>query len=1771
MPHPRAAEAANLFTFLREVQQLRSPSIRSVDTYAGQGGGIWSLVDLPVHPAVSVLTATEATPVDAVFLSIAQVPASTHPAPPPAIASRIVGRLDEPTTTPKLNLDDLAPLALPEDERLRAEAERLNEHREQERGHAEAAFRSWLPSWQAWAEREQADRPVRALYRNLSQIAGMATEASQDWELALGIGRTRWKDFGVDRPVAVWPVEFEVNDRNGALELRVAGPGRAEDDLFPPESNARPAAFTDLRLALDTLADHHPLANDVMEQPLRAFAFTSAIGGKYVDGEDAAAAARAESVPVVEHGPMVIVRRRPRSSSIAALGDIANQLRHAGELPDGILALLDPNLVPQPPRAESPFQGERSGGAFQFADDEIVAALPLNEAQIKVLRRVDQRPLTLVQGPPGTGKTHTTAALVSHLLAQGLRILITAETEQALREVRDKLPDDVRDLSVAVIGSGQSEMSNLSQAVNRINQHTLDFDDRTNAAEQQQLIERISLLRQQIAGLRTRAVDVIEHETRTHQTPEGEDTLAGFVTRLHGWADPLDGLVDDVAAFDRPHPDLAAVANLVRATRTVAETRDHHVPGDLPDESSVPDPVSMADAIRRAVDLKGRTEGPDPRIVARLVDAGPDQRAWFDTVTRTITDGWSWLAARPEPWASEALVAISSRTATTWSHRARHVRELLATAQADRRASGSGVEISASPTDVRTFISLGSDLLQWLSGGEEIKTERSGEVKFGLLTPKEVKSARPFIEGMRVDGREPSTAKAVEQAVAHLRVVDQLVRLREVSVNPPTTNSIDLQLAAYSDESKLLDELDALIQSVERLSTWLGPEVMAIPSLDGTAWPRLRENLDAANARAELASTELTLAGSAGGLRSFPTASAVVAAIDGLDGDAFAEASTALARAAAHRRAIAETERLQLELRILAPKLVDAIHEDPRSTRWDSLPATLPIAWRRASLARFVGERPTDDPTALLARATKLEQEQSEAIASLAASRAWRAAVQRLDPGKRSFLKQYVQLVKGLGKGTGKRADDRRAAIRRALEQCRDAVPVWVMPLYRIATTLPMAQNSFDVVIVDEASQAGLDALMLQFLAPKLVIVGDDKQVSPSMIGVEDAHVAQLATRYLGNSPYVDSFKDKERSLFDEAAMRFGDVVTLVEHRRCMPDIIGFSNEIAYEPDGISLIPIREPGSGALEAVVTHHIRGAVVEGATAKRNQQEAKFIVEQIVDCLADPRYDGKTIGVISMLGKAQADLIDTRLRETVDPAEWKHRALRVGQPPEFQGSERDVIFLSMVASTDDDRRVMALTAKQYVQRYNVAVSRAKDQLWIVHSLDQGRLTNPEDLRRRLLAYALKVQRRPGSGFPGAMGLVSEDDPVMPFDSRFEQRVHNVLVRAGHTVVPQYPASRYTIDLVVVGANRKLAIECDGDHWHRAGKDVASDLRRQRDLERCGWTFVRVRESSFLMDPDAAMRPVFQALAKLGIGGPTIAGPTVPEMATPEPILVIEPPVEDLRPSPVIDGKEPHGRPVDTTPAAGIAEELIDSRVDDGGISLLSDPLPPSAPPSFWPKRSEAPVAETAPGFEPIGGTVPGEALSDSQGGLIIGRTTHRQHGAEDADSRRNDGRHHLARFTAWQGSATLIDAAGASVIEEELVSIVRIEGPVSALRLCQLHRRASGGQRVARSTKTLYLSVVRGAIVNGRLAAAGDATDLDGLWVRIPETPPVVVRERGDRDFWEIPPQEVAALLRRIDDGVPEAEVIERAVRLYEIGRRTSQITTYLTERLREARAT
>jgi very-short-patch-repair endonuclease/transcription elongation GreA/GreB family factor len=389
-----------------------------------------------------------------------------------------------------------------------------------------------------------------------------------------------------------------------------------------------------------------------------------------------------------------------------------------------------------------------------------------------------------------------------------------------------------------------------------------------------------------------------------------------------------------------------------------------------------------------------------------------------------------------------------------------------------------------------------------------------------------------------------------------------------------------------------------------------------------------------------------------------------------------------------------------------------------------------------------------------------------------------------------------------------------------------------------------------DLVIIDEASQSDVTELPALLRGKKLLIVGDDRQVSPTAPFVTQEKINQLRHHYLGDLPFKsllepgESIYDFMRAVFPEERLM------LKEHFRCVEPIIQFSMQFYPE----KMLPLRIPAAyerldpPLIDIYVPHGARGR-----NKKINPAEADIIVDEIAAITKLPTMRERTIGVISLIGNEQADHIRQRLSDTIGEEIMQRHAILCGDSATFQGTERDIIYLSMVA---DSASKTALTMLRYEQRFNVAVSRARDRAVLVRSVKREEL-NPNDLKARLIAHF-------ENPMPDREAI---EDALSACESEFERDLMQRLLDRSYRVQAQVGSLGYRIDMVVEGlSGTRLAVECDGDRFH-GPEQWQHDMRRQRTLERVGWRFWRCFASSYYRDPDAVTNDLVEMLTRMGI----------------------------------------------------------------------------------------------------------------------------------------------------------------------------------------------------------------------------------------------------------------------------------------------------------------
>lgn len=1483
-----AARVRQIFRFLAEAEESRTRAVRTLD---GAAGAVW-FEELPDDPGVSVMLDGTLATDDPAWLTVARPDREDAPQPNALLEPWVDGTRIRDFKQPRAphlrrRIEPEFPdwsIGIP----LEKTYHELDQHPKREK--IEKSHAAWEQEWAAWAQRRREIDPLVRLYDRLHKMHEDAANLGEAYELVLGFGRLTWQTpegQRVERHLVTHRATLHLDPSTGTL-VAAPDPGgvglELEEGMLDGAQHVPGSVREEIVEVLESASDvTDPGQLDALHTVLRSWVNAAHSAGNYLPAVERVTP-RSLDVPQVGLTPALVLRERNRRSTLDALKTIARQI-DAGTPPTALLsyiagrdgALTAADLVA--------VQGERS----QDDDGEMYFALPANEEQRTIAERLRTNRLVVVQGPPGTGKTHTIANLVTDLLAQGKRVLITSQTPRALRVLRDKLPESVRDLCVSRTEDGAAAQRELEASVARILGEYAGYDPTASQREIRTLQARLAAARTAQQTILRDLTALREQETHRFAAEIGDysGSLQEIAERLadeaetYGWIGPV----------PQEQPSLSAehALRLLRATRAYTPLHQS-LAAEVPGPSELPGPAAFEDAVGVVRSAEEAHEAVRRDEVSRRydsavrrLDVNEQERvsAALDAFAGARAKAGA-LAAAAGGWAGSLLGEAAS--GQDWQVRSRHaaVTDLLASAEASLSVLGSAMVSGLEQYEPAVALGHATTLHDGLRDGQKLRGTLGIRSKFA-------KAVAPFVEAVRVDGRSPEDAGTAAVVLARIQLELRLSQVEsEWATSGAPWQGPGPRLARMRQDAEALDAVLAVATARTDLITTAATssELNAAAWQDPAVENAVRALLRAATTLRAAEQSRRVIAGAEellGAWSDRPGASpSVRRALDAVrvrDPEGYREFSQEIAKVRDAARLRADQHTARAVAQEAFPSLAERVAGNAEDGGWDERLTDLAGAWAWSAW-RDRMERLTDpDAERVLRRQlTEADDEARIMLARLAAARAWHRCLGLLTGDQSRALSAYQQAARRIkGKYQHRYRRDAQAALRKA----QTAVPAWIMPLHQVAETVPMDRpGMFDVVIVDEASQSGLEAMLLSWLADRMVVVGDSKQVSPSNVGLKQDQYFHLRDRLLtGLDEDVRSLFGPESSFFDltEALSAGRGTLMLKEHFRCMPEIISFSNELCYNG---RLQPLRQYGADRLPPVRTVYVEsGEAIGSNTRLANSAEAEALVAELVRCCADPAYEGRSMGIISLRSsKAHLEELENLLAERLDYEEREQRRIRVGNAEDFQGDERSVMFVSCLNSPTTAAGTVpgGFTGKSFEQRLNVAASRAQDQVWVFHSARVEQF-HPNDLRRQWLDH---LTRPAEEETVAVRGEVLPDVRHEAFDSLFQQQVYLELTARDYRVRPGYRVGRHAIDLVVEGGTRRLAVACDGDTFAE-GEDASTAAARQRDLERVDWTFVRVRGSRFHLDREQAMAPLWAELERLGIEPVTETGRDAQEEA--------------------------------------------------------------------------------------------------------------------------------------------------------------------------------------------------------------------------------------------------------------------------------------------------
>lgn len=1346
-------------------------------------------------------------------------------------------------------------------------------------------YNKWNSMRAQWVQTQQKKDITRKFFTELRLNYNDLENNSETIELMVGQGMLSCNTdhlSKINHPILLKRVSMEFDSGKNILKI--------------VDSNVDPEIYTMLLQRIDfinhssvkalkeELAEnfYHPLDRNDTPDYLKSFVHRLHSESKYSD--DLNDDLNGYDKLVIYNNPVFFIRKRT-GGVVKAIEEIINQIEETGEVSGPLLNLIGEN-VSQLAETMKTLDLSESLAAINGEDKDILLSKEANREQLEIAKQIENYNAVLVQGPPGTGKTHTIANLVGHFLAQGKNILVTSHTKKALSVVKEKVVPELQDLCVSVLQDNNRDMERSVDGITEyISSHTsLELAGNTDKLKRRrdQILTNLAETRKNLYTIKYKEFQTITFGGKGYSPSEA----ARFVYENKENLSFIPGKV----MLYKPLPVSIGDLELVYKTNEVITIKEEtELANKLPNPNKIFTSGDFERITKRYFEFEdelkkiNHTLDNIVKIDLNAMSATIEGRQLCKNLNKEKTIDLKKLINKgaPESFSNWELYAIldgkkSGGFKKVWENLINSIEDAysyagdIAQITIGKKMTGN-TEISENTVKllekIKTHLKTGKKLSglvflmhkEWKALCSTITIDNKN---IGSIEDCDILIALCQIQLKRKNiGNLWNELIEKNGGVSYSELGDEPEQVC-ISYNPKIKDGIEWYDNSFSIIKRCLLEagFSETLMREKQIHTLPIEEIKFLINQIYTVFPKYVDiaeiiYFELSNIQEQLDECVGTLTDDV--LSNSIVCKNIAVAVKEKNIEAYKNQYESLNELYTKYSYQSERLRILKDIELCAPEWAHLIKNRVGIHGMAILPDSIEDAWKWKQFAGIVDEITAQPFETLQRKLVLLNAELREATSNLAENSAWYHLLNRIegDISKKQALQGWKMTEKKIGKGTGKRAPALRREAQKLMVKCQTAVPAWIMPVNKALETLDPTKNKFDIVIIDEASQSDISALAIMYLAKKIIIVGDDEQVSPSAVGLDLDKMINLAKMTIKGIIPNSHLYDMNSSLYDIAKTTFPTLM-LKEHFRCVPSIIGYSNRLSYD---YKIKPLRDDSQVLIKpATIAYRVDGE--RKNRSKTNDVEARTIVALMIACMEHKEYENMTFGIISLLGDEQAKKINALAIEKIMPKEYDKRRILCGNASNFQGDERDVVFLSLVDSNEGDgplRMTGEGTGKSTKQRYNVAVSRAKNQLWVVHSFDVSKDLKSGDMRRDLIEYMTDPK-----AFQEQLKEINAKA-----DSPFEVSIAKALVKNGYHIVQQWPVGSYRIDMVAVYRDKKIAIECDGELYHSGSEKIREDMERQAVLERLGWRFIRIRGSEYYGNPNETIHRIVRELTEYEI----------------------------------------------------------------------------------------------------------------------------------------------------------------------------------------------------------------------------------------------------------------------------------------------------------------
>ena len=760
-----------------------------------------------------------------------------------------------------------------------------------------------------------------------------------------------------------------------------------------------------------------------------------------------------------------------------------------------------------------------------------------NPEQKKIINLLEKNDCVSVQGPPGTAKSHTIANLIGHLLAKGKSVLVSSYRSKTLEVINDHMAESIKPLCVSILDN-QKNKDQMQKSVNYLERLTIHYkasslteEIKKLKSERKKIIAKVSDLESDFDKCILNEHRAISFQGESISPKEGAEYISKNREKLI-FNSPL--LSDVLPLTTEMHDELKFIL------RNVGKEDQQTIEHTIPEIKKILKPEELDFFINEKSKFEeeiSTVKGREYLIFEKL------DKVFLEEINSKVDFVMSFFKNNSEKYL-RAMMGLMLKSDDYVSIFKENIESLEKSIEYIRKRSYS----------VRKYdpkLESNHDWDKLIRCAENICNTKASEVdkekcvKFSYIKGIFNKEVGIIKNKARVHGRKICNVGELCSIVDLLEIKkerrsleenwDQHISSRlgvqrtsgfkkavedEISNKLHGMKNIFQVKQCYNELNQILVEKNVVIRDFvnENIESKTDDPCQELKATFDGLNILVSEPLMVALEKKRIEELSINLQESINYLKKFSCDSTfnkeIFSSLNNRNYPTYKNNYSRLVKLSKQSKLVEKLKDFSSDISNTAPSFADDLLSRKIDQKIFDL-VDIQNSWKASYLDNELTERNSVDPMEIQDSLVNIKNKLKSLDSVLIQNLSMQNQLSRITSEQRQALRGFVLAQNKITKsGKGVRDLTLRKGAKNQMKKCKGAVPVWIMPLSKVMDNFVIGEDTFDVLIIDEASQADITYLPIFSLAKKVVVVGDDKQVSPQAAGIKLDGIDELINEF---------------------------------------------------------------------------------------------------------------------------------------------------------------------------------------------------------------------------------------------------------------------------------------------------------------------------------------------------------------------------------------------------------------------------------------------------------------------------------------------------------------------------------------------------------------------------------------------------------------------------------------------------------------------------------